>query len=137
MKKDHRKINFNQEAWIKSYSDKNTKQRQKAKNDFEKDCFKLMINAVFGKTMEYVRKHRNINFAAIERIRNCLVPEPNYHSKKRFTEHLLAIEMRKTEILINKSLFRFINLRSEWNCNIWILVWLCKTKIWWKCKNML
>ena len=39
-----------------------------------------MINAVFEKTMEYVRKHRNINFAATERIRNCLVPEPNYHS---------------------------------------------------------
>ena len=72
-----------------------------------------MINAVFEKTMEYVRKHRNINFAPTERIRNCLVPEPNYHSTERFTENLLAIEMRKTEKLINKSLFRFINIRSE------------------------
>ena len=72
-----------------------------------------MINAVFEKTMEYVRKHRNINFAATERIRKCLVPEPNYHSTERFTENLLAIEMRKTEKLINKSLFRFINIRSE------------------------
>ena len=80
----------------------NTKLRQKSKNDFEKDFFKLMINAVFKKTLEKVRKHRNIKLVTTERRRNYLVSEPNYDSKIFFIESLLAIEMRKTQILMNK-----------------------------------
>ena len=58
----------------------NTKLRQKTKSNFEKDLFKLMNNAVFGKTMEDVRKDRNIKLVATERSRNYLVSEPNYHT---------------------------------------------------------
>ena len=76
----------------------NTKLRKKAKNNFEKDFFKLMNNAVFGKTMENVRKHRNIKLVTTER-RNYLVSEPNYHTTKFFTENLLAIEMKKQRYL--------------------------------------
>ena len=61
-----------------------------------------MNNAVFGKTIENVRKHRDIKLVTTERRRNYLVSEPNYHTTKFFTEHLLAIEMQKTEILMNK-----------------------------------
>ena len=61
----------------------NTGLRRKAKNGFEKDFFKLMNNAVFGKAMKNVRKHRDIKFKIVttERKRNCLVSEPNYDTK--------------------------------------------------------
>ena len=81
----------------------NTDLRKEAKNDFEKDFFKLMNNAVFGKTMENVRKHRDIKLVTTERRRNYLISEPNYHTTMFFTGHLIATEMKKkTETLINK-----------------------------------
>ena len=83
----------------------NTKLRQKAKNNFEKDFFKLMNNSVVEKTMENVRKYRNIKLVTTERRRNYLVLEPNYHTTKFFTENLLAIEMKKTQILMNKPVY--------------------------------
>ena len=79
----------------------NTKLRQKIKSNFEKDFLKLINNALFRKTMENVRKHRNIKLVTTERRRNYLVSEPNYHTTKFFTENLLATEMRKTQIMMN------------------------------------
>ena len=73
----------------------NTEYGMNAKNDFEKDFFKLMNNAVFGKTMENIRKHRNIKLMTNDTKRNRLVSEPNYHATKWFSENLLAIEMKK------------------------------------------
>ena len=73
----------------------NTDLRKEAKNDFEKDFFKLMNNAVFGKTMENVRKHRDIKLVTTERRRNYLISEPNYHTTMFFTGHLIATEMKK------------------------------------------
>ena len=95
LKKVHKLIKFNQNAWVKPYIDMNTYLRKKAKNDFEKYFFKLMNNAVFAKTMENVRKHRDIKLVTTERRRNYLVSEPNFHTKKFFAEKLLAIEMKK------------------------------------------
>ena len=92
----------------------NTKLIQKANNNFEKDFFKLMNNAVFGKTMENVRKRRNVKLVTIERKKKKLVSDPKHPTAKFITENLLAIEMRKTQILMNKPVyFRFINIRSE------------------------
>ena len=85
LKKVHRVIKFNQNAWLKPYIDMNTDLRKKAKNDFETDFLKLINNAVFGKTMENVRKHRDIKLVTTERRRNYLVSEPNCHTAKFFT----------------------------------------------------
>ena len=83
----------------------NTTLGQKTKNNFEKDFFKLTNNAVFGKTMENARKRRNIKLVTTESRRNYIVSEPNYHTTKFFTEDLLATEMRKTQILMNKPVY--------------------------------
>ena len=83
----------------------NTKLRTEAKNEFEKDFFKLMNNSVFGKNMENVRNHRDIKLVTTDERRNKLVSEPNYHSAKHFSENLLAIEMRKTKVIMNKSVY--------------------------------
>ena len=68
-----------------------------------KKIFFKLNDAVSGKTMENIRKHRDIKLVATERRRNYLVLEPNYQAKKFFTENLLAIEMKKTVIFMNKS----------------------------------
>ena len=79
--------------------------KKKAKNDFEKDFFKLMNNAVFAKGMENVKKHRDIKLVTTERRTNYLESEPNFNTTKFFPENLLAIEMKKTEILMNKPVY--------------------------------
>ena len=77
----------------------NTDLRKKAKNDFEKGFFKLMNNAVFEKTTENVRKHRDVTLVTTEKGRNYLVSEPNYYTTMFFTEYLLAIELKKQKYL--------------------------------------
>ena len=83
----------------------NTELRKHAKIDFEKEFFKQMINAVFGKTMENVEKYRDIRLATTDKRRNQLVSEPNYHATKWFSEDLLPIEMKKTEVKLNKPVY--------------------------------
>ena len=82
----------------------NTELRTEAKIDFEKDFFKLMNNVVFGKTIENVRKHRDIKLVTTDKRRNQLVLEPNCHTTKSISENLLAIEMKKAKVKINKTL---------------------------------
>ena len=100
----HRVIKFRQEAWLKPYIDKNTELRTNAKNEFEKDFFKLMNNSIFGKTMENVRGHRDVELIITEQRRKKLTSEPHYDSCKQFTNDLMAIEMSKTEVLMDKSI---------------------------------
>ena len=83
----------------------NTELRKEAKNDFEKDFSKLVNNSVFGKTTENVRKHRDVKLVTTDVKRNKLVSEPNYHTTKRFSENLLAIEMKKTKVKMNKFVY--------------------------------
>ena len=105
LKKIHRIIEFNQEAWLKPYIDMNTELRKVAKNDFEKDLFKLMNNSVFGKAMENIRKHKNIKLITTDKKRSKLVSEPNYHTINLNSEDLSITEMKKTKVKMNKPIY--------------------------------
>ena len=105
LKKIHRIIEFNQEAWCKPYIDMNTELRKVVKDDFEKDLFKLMNNVVFGKTMENVRKHRDIKLVTTDKKRSKLVSEANYHTMNYISEDLSIMEMKKTKVKMNRPIY--------------------------------
>ena len=105
LKKIYRVIEFKQEAWLKPYIDMNTELRKLAKNDFEKDLFKLMNNSVFAKTMENIRKHREIKLVTTDKKRSKLVSEPNYHTINLISEYLSITEMKKTKVKMNKPIY--------------------------------
>ena len=105
LKKVHSVISFRQEAWLKPYTDMNTQLRTKATNEFEKHFYKLCNNSVHGKTMENVRKHRDIRLVKNDKKRNILASEPNCHSTKCISEDLLIMEMKKREIYMNKPIY--------------------------------
>ena len=106
MKKVPRLIKFNQNCLAKTIYWYEYWSMKKAKNHFENNFFKLMYNAVFGKAMENVIKHRYIKLITTERRRNYLISEPHYHTKKFLTGNLLTKEMKKkTDILMNKLVY--------------------------------
>ena len=104
-KKIYRVIEFNQKEWLKPYIDMNTELRKAAKNDFEKDLFKLMNNSVFGKTMENIRKRRDIKLVTTDKKRSKLVSEPNYHTINLISEDLSIINMKKTKVKMHKPIY--------------------------------
>ena len=83
----------------------NTELRKKAQNELERNFFKLMNNSVFRKTMENVRNHRDIKLLTSDKRRKQLASEPNYHSHKNFSEHLMTIEMKKIKVKMAKPLY--------------------------------
>ena len=105
LKKIHRIIEFIQEAWLKPYTDMNTELRKAAKNDFEKDLFKLMNNSVLRKTMGNIRKHKDIKLVTTDKKRSKLVSEPNYHTINLISEDLSIIEMKTTKVKMNKLIY--------------------------------
>ncbi|XP_022809736.1 uncharacterized protein LOC111346730 [Stylophora pistillata] len=103
--KIHRIIRFKERPWMKKYINLNTKLRAKAKNDFEKDFYKLMNNAVFGKTMENIRKRVDVRLVTREEKAKKLTNKVNFKHCTIFSEDLSAIHMGKTQILFNKPLY--------------------------------
>ncbi|XP_057317055.1 uncharacterized protein LOC130658137 [Hydractinia symbiolongicarpus] len=105
LKKVHGVIQFNRKLWLRDYIDHNTRLRTVAKNDFEKDFYKLMNLSVFGKTMENIRNHRNIKLVTNEKKYTKLIIKPNFKSGNYFSSHLMGVEMAKTEVKMNKPVY--------------------------------
>ena len=106
LKKIHRGIKFVESEWMKPYIDKNTNLRAMAKNNFEKDFFKLMNNSVFGKTMENIRNRLDVKLVNTKEKLRKLVAKPNLRSPpKIFSENLVSVHMRKTSLLMNKPVY--------------------------------
>ena len=101
----HRAIEFKQSAWMREYIDFNTKLRTAAANDFEKDFYKLMNNLVFGKTMENIRKHRNIKLVTNREAYLKAVMKPNFKSGVLLGENLMGCEMGKIKVVMNKPVY--------------------------------
>ena len=105
----------------------NSKSRKEAKNEFEKDFCQLMSSFVFGKTMENVRKHRNIKLVTTEEKRIKLVSEPNNHTTKQFSENFLAIERKKTKVKMNKPVY-LIALKLTFSLKIFLKILITMLK---------
>ena len=105
LKRVHRVIEFDQSAWLKPYINFNTQLRTQAKNDFEKDFFKLMNNSVFRKMMENIRKHKDIKLVINTKDYLKNVMKPNFKSGVLFGENLMGCEMGKTKVVMNKPVY--------------------------------
>ena len=105
LKKIHRGIKFIEDDFLKPYIDTNVKLRTQAKNDFEKDFFKLMNNSVFGKTIENIRNRVNVKLVNTGDDFKKLTARPNYQSRKIFNENLVSVHMKKTRLLMNKPVY--------------------------------
>ena len=103
--KIHRGIKFEEREWLKEYIDLNTNLRTKAKNDFEKDFFKLMNNSVFGKTMENIEKRVNVKLVTTKKKAMKLSSDPNFESFTIFDENLIAIHMKREKLYYNKPIY--------------------------------
>jgi hypothetical protein len=102
VKKIHRALQFNQSPWLAEYIGFNTKMRTVAKNDFEKNFFKLMNNSVFEKTMENLRKRVDVRLVSDEDKLKKLTSSPTFTSLKIFNEDLVAVKKIKEVLILNK-----------------------------------
>ena len=101
----HRGIKFNESPWLEKYISINVKLRTKAKNEFEKNFFKLMNNSVFGKTMENIRNRVDIKLVNNKKRAEKLSAKPNYKHCNIFSEDLVAIHMKKTKLDFDKPVY--------------------------------
>ena len=105
LKRIHRGIKFVESEWMKPYINMNIELLAKAKNNFEKDHYKLMNNSVFGKTMENIRNRVNVKLVNSKEKARKLIAKPNCRSCKIFSENLISVHMKKTSLVMNKPVY--------------------------------
>ena len=105
LKNIRRGIGFKKEAFMKPFIEWNTKLRTAAKNDFEKELFKLASNAVYGKTMENVRNRINMKLVNDRKKKANLVKKINFKYATKFGEKIAAVHMKKTKVTLDKPIF--------------------------------
>ena len=105
LKKIHRGIEFDEEDWLKPYIAKNTEERKKVKSKSEKNFFKLMNNAVFGKTMENVRNRVDVRMATSKKQINNLARKTNYQSFNIISENLTSVRMKRSVVMLDKPIY--------------------------------
>ena len=103
--KIHRVLKFKQSDWMKKYIDFDTEKRKNATNDFEKDFFKLMINSVYGKTIENLRKRTNVRLVNNAKDFLKYTSRPTYVTHKLFDKGYAAIQEIKPVLVLNKSIY--------------------------------
>ena len=104
IKKIHRGISF-EDAWLKPHINLNTQLRTKASNEFDKDFFKLMNNSIFGKTMENIRNRVKVHLVNSQKSLKRYSAKPNFRHLTIFDENLVAVNMKKTELVFNKPVY--------------------------------
>eukprot|EP00438_Fugacium_kawagutii_P011395 Skav219002 [mRNA] locus=scaffold169:420344:421828:+ [translate_table: standard] len=105
LKKIHRVIKFQQKDFLKPYIEFNTNKRKNAKNDFEKDIYKLLNNACFGKTMEDKRKHLDFEIISDEKKFMKCVSNPSFRHSHIINENLVGIEKQRPKLKLDKPIF--------------------------------
>lgn len=112
LKKVHRVLSFKQSPWLKNYIDLNTFHRKLAKNDFEKNFFKLLNNAIYGKTMENIDNRKDVKLITNWETTNkkhlgaeAWIAKPNFHSISKFNDNLWAVQMNRSKSKYNKPIY--------------------------------
>ena len=119
LKKVHSGVKFKQRCWLKPWIDFNTEKRKVAKSDLEKDMFKIMNNAVYGKTMENVRNHIDCELVSTQdRIQKC-INNPNYKGCRIINEELAGVEKTKTKLKLNKPIYLGMSILNRSKVHIY------------------
>ena len=108
--KIHRVLKFKQSDWIEKYIDLNTEKKTNAANSFEKDFLKLMINSVYGKTMENLRKIINARLVNNEKDFLKYTSRPTHITHKIFGKNYAAIHEMKPVLTLNNPLYVGFNV---------------------------
>ena len=107
LKKVHRALQFEQSPWMEPYIRMNTDLRKQANSDFEKDLYKLMNNAVYGKTMENLRRRVNVKLVRSheeDKLRR-LIASPSFARANIFDDDLAAVQMHKSRLVLNRPIY--------------------------------
>ena len=101
----HRAVTFTQSRWLKPYIDFNTNKRQIATSKFEKSLFKLLVNSIFGKTLENTRWYRHVVLVNNEKSAQRYINKPQYKSFEILNSNLVCVQMINTNVHLNKPIY--------------------------------